>query len=97
MKDEVRDKVIDIGAAAAQLEAGVGRVKEAVADAVEERIDTAKRAVKQGRRAVEDLVDEAEHQFKQHPLNTLGVCFGIGLGLGALIGILLARNGHSGR
>jgi ElaB/YqjD/DUF883 family membrane-anchored ribosome-binding protein len=97
MKDEVRDKVTAIGAAAAQLGAGVGRVKESVADAVEERIETAKRAVKQGRRAVEDLVDDAEHQFKRHPLNTLGVCFGIGLGLGALIGILLARNGHSGR
>ena len=36
MKDEVLDKVTDIGAAAAQLGAGVGRVKEAVADAVED-------------------------------------------------------------
>jgi ElaB/YqjD/DUF883 family membrane-anchored ribosome-binding protein len=96
MKDEVRDKVTDIGGAAAQLAAGIGSVKEAVADAVEERIDTAKRAAKQGRRAAEDLVDEAERQVKQHPLSTLGVFFGIGLGLGAVIGILLARNGHSG-
>ena len=72
-------------------------MKEAVADAVEERINTAKRAVKQGRRAADDLVDDAEYQVKQHPLSTLGVSFGIGLGLGAVIGILLARNGHSGR
>lgn len=97
MKDEVFDKVTDVGAAAAQLAAGVGRVKEAAADAVEHGIDAAKRALKQGRRAGEDLVDDAEHQVKQHPLSTLGALFSIGLGLGAVIGILLTRNGRSGR
>jgi ElaB/YqjD/DUF883 family membrane-anchored ribosome-binding protein len=97
MKDEVRDKVTDIGAAAAQLGAGVERVKGAVADVVEDGIDAAKRALKQGRRAAEDLVDDAEHQVKRHPLGTLGAFFGLGLGLGAVIGILLTRNGHSGR
>jgi len=43
------------------------------------------------------LVDDAEHQVKQHPLGTLGAFFSIGLGLGAVIGILLTRNGRSGR
>jgi hypothetical protein len=32
MKDEVLDKVAGVGAAAAQLGAGVGRMKEAVAE-----------------------------------------------------------------
>ena len=97
MKDQLLDKVTDVGAAAAQLEAEVARVKDAVADAVEDGIDAAKRTFKQGRRAAEDLVDDAEHQVKQHPLGTLGAFFGLGLGLGAVIGILLTRNGHSGR
>ena len=97
MQHELLDKVTDVGTAAAQLEAGVGRVKDAVADAVEDSIDAAKRPLKQGRRAAEDLVDDAEHQVKQHPLSTLGAFFGIGLGLGAVIGVLLTRNGHSGR
>ena len=97
MKDSLLDKGTDVGAAAAQLEAGVERVKGAVADAVEDGIDAAKRTLKQGRRAAEDLVDDAEHQVKQHPLGTLGAFFGLGLGLGAVIGILLIRNGHSGR
>ena len=96
MKELLLDKVTDVGAAAAQLEAGVERVKGAVADAVEDGIDAAKHPLKQGRRAAEDLVDDAEHQVKQHPLSTLGAFFGIGLGLGALIGFLLARNGHPG-
>jgi len=97
MKDQLLDKVTDVGAAAAQLEAGVERVKGAVADAVEDGIDAAKRALKQGRRAAEDLVDDAEHQVKQHPVSTVGAFFSIGLGLGAVIGILLTRNGRSGR
>ena len=64
MKDQLLDKVTDVGAAAAQLEAEVARVKDAVADAVEDGIDAAKRALKQGRRAAEDLVEDAEHQVK---------------------------------
>jgi ElaB/YqjD/DUF883 family membrane-anchored ribosome-binding protein len=97
MKAEVLDKVTGVSAVAAQLGVEAGRVKEAVADAVEDGINAAKRAVKQGRRAAEDLVDDAEYKVKQHPLSTLGVSFGIGLGLGAVIGILLARNGHCGK
>ncbi len=97
MKAEVLEKVIDVGATAAQLGAGVGRMKEAVADAVEDGINVAKRAVKQGRREAEDLVDDTEYQVKQHPFSAVGVSFGIGLGLGAVIGVLLARNGHRGK
>jgi ElaB/YqjD/DUF883 family membrane-anchored ribosome-binding protein len=97
MKAEVLDKVTDVGGAAAQLGTEVGRVKEAVADAVEDGISAAKRAIKQGRRAAEDLVDDAEYQVKQRPLSAVGVSFGIGLGLGAVIGIPLARNGHCGK
>jgi hypothetical protein len=36
------DKVKDLGIGGAQLQAGIGHVKEAVADAVEDGIDTAK-------------------------------------------------------
>ncbi len=53
--------------------------------------------VKQGRRSAEDLVDDAEYRVKQHPFSALGVSFGIGMGLGAAIGVLLARNGRNGR
>ena len=80
-----------------QLGAEVKRVKEAVADAVDNGVVAAKRKVKQGRRAAEDLVDDAEYRIKQRPFSTLGVTLGIGVGLGAAIGVLLARNGRNGR
>lgn len=94
MKSEVLEKVTDVGSTAAQLGVRVDCVKEAVADALEDGVKATRRAVKQGRRGAEDLVDDAEHQIKQHPLSTVGTSFGIGLGLGVVIGMLLARNGH---
>jgi ElaB/YqjD/DUF883 family membrane-anchored ribosome-binding protein len=97
MKGEVLDKVIGVGATPVQIGAEVERMKEAVAEAVEDGISTAKRAIQQGRRAAEALVDDAEYQVKQRPFSAVGVSFGIGLGPGAVIGILLACNGHRGK
>ena len=94
MQTEIREKTIEVRD---QLEAEVKRVKEAVTDAVEDKLGAARRAVKQGRRAAEDLVDDAEYRVKQRPLSALGVTFGIGMGLGAAIGVLLARNSRCGR
>jgi ElaB/YqjD/DUF883 family membrane-anchored ribosome-binding protein len=94
MKSEVIDRVADVGSAAARLALGAGRVKEAVAEAVEDGVHAARRALIQGGRAARDWVDDAEHQVRQHPLGTVGASFGIGLGLGALVGVLLARRGH---
>ena len=96
MKVELLDKVTDAAMARVRLRAEAARMKEAVADAVEDGIHSAKRAVKQGRRAAEDLVDDAGYQVKQHPFSALGISFGIGLGLGAVIGILVTRNGRRG-
>ena len=94
MQAEILEKTIEVRD---QLGAEVKRVKEVVVDAVDNGIVAAKRAVKQGRRAAEDLVDDAEYRVKQHPLSALGVSFGIGIGLGAAVGVLLARNGRNSK
>jgi ElaB/YqjD/DUF883 family membrane-anchored ribosome-binding protein len=93
MKAEVLEKNLDFTAVAAEVEGKVDRMKTALTDAVEDGINNAKRAVKQSRRAAEDMVDDAEYQIKQHPLSALGVTFGVGLGFGAIIGFLLTRAG----
>jgi len=97
MKAEVLDRVTDLSGAAAQLQAGVRRVKEAVADVVEDGIATRRRSFKQARQAAEDLVYDAERHVRQHPLRTVGVSLSVGLGLGAVIGILLSRKVYSGQ
>jgi ElaB/YqjD/DUF883 family membrane-anchored ribosome-binding protein len=80
-----------------QLGAEIKRMNVAVTDAVEAKLGAARRAVKQGRRAAEDLVDDTEYRVKQHPFSALGISFGIGMGLGAAIGVLLARYGRGCR
>lgn len=94
MQTEILEKTIEVRE---QLGAEVKRVKEAVAEAVDNGFVAAKRVVKQGRRAAEDLVDDAEYKVKQHPFSALGVSLGIGIGLGAAVGVLLARNGRNGK
>ena len=97
MKAEVLDRVIDLSGAAARLEAGVGRAKEAVAGAVEDGIATTRRRLKNIRHAADDLVDDAEHYARRHPLSAPAVALSVGVGLGAVIGFLLSRNLCSGR
>jgi ElaB/YqjD/DUF883 family membrane-anchored ribosome-binding protein len=94
MQTEILEKTIEVRD---QLGAEVKRVKEVVVDAVDNGIVAARRAVKHSRRAAEDLVDDAEYRVKQHPFSALGVSFGIGVGLGAAVGVLLARNGRNGK
>jgi ElaB/YqjD/DUF883 family membrane-anchored ribosome-binding protein len=94
MQTEILEKTVEVRD---QLGAEVKRVKEAVVDAVDNGVVAARRAVKQGRRAAEDLADDAEYRIKQRPFSALGVSFGIGMGLGATIGVLLARNGRCDR
>lgn len=68
-------------------------VKENVAEAFEEGLDNAKRALKRGRRATEDAIDSAVHQVKHYPLQSVGVMFSVGLACGLAIGWLAGRNG----
>ena len=91
MQTEIIEKTIEVRE---QLEAEVKRVKEAVTGAVDNGIVAAKRAVKQGRRKAEDLVDDAEYQIKQRPFSALNVSFRVRMGLKTAISVLLARNGN---
>jgi ElaB/YqjD/DUF883 family membrane-anchored ribosome-binding protein len=46
--------------------------------AIEDRIDTARRAVKHGYRATEDFVDDTTHRIKRDPLRAVGLSFVVG-------------------
>ena len=95
MKAEVFDKVIEAGSVAAQAGAGIHRLKGEVTETLEDGIHSAKRAARQGLRATEDLVDDARYQLKQRPFATAGISFAVGVGLGSVAGILLARKDRS--
>jgi hypothetical protein len=97
MNTEVLDKLIQAGSVSAQVGAGVSHIKESVGEFIDNELELAKRAAKQGRRKAEDLVDDGRYQIKQRPIGTAAVCFAIGLGFGTIIAILLAPKGRNGK
>jgi hypothetical protein len=50
-----------------------------------------RRAVRRGRLAAEDLIDEAAHNIKQRPLQTVALTFGLAFGTGVLFGWIASR------
>jgi ElaB/YqjD/DUF883 family membrane-anchored ribosome-binding protein len=63
----------------------VAKVRSIVSDAVGDSVRSASRAIKHGRLAAEDLIDEAEHKVKQEPFRSVGVAFASGVLAGALL------------
>ena len=61
---------------------GAVRMKAAIAEKVEDGMNTARRAVKQGYRAAEDLADDTTHRIKRDPLRAVGLCFVAGVAAG---------------
>lgn len=70
----------------------VSRIKSMVTDAVEDGVKTAVKAIKQGRHAAEDVLDDARHTVKQKPFQAIGIVFAAGVLTGALVAWLVSRD-----
>jgi ElaB/YqjD/DUF883 family membrane-anchored ribosome-binding protein len=81
----VHDGVVDAAGRAAHLAHEARLLKTLAADAVEDGVHAATRAVTRGAREVEDLRDEIAHRVKKAPLASLAVAAGAGLVLGVLV------------
>jgi len=62
-----------------------------IVSAVEDYADGTRRAVRRGRLAAEDMIDEAAHSIKQRPLQTVSLTFGLAFGTGVLFGWIASR------
>ncbi len=83
--------ILENQAAVEDLLRDVNRIKSIVTDAVEEGVETALRAVKQGRDAAEDAVHDARVAIKRNPLQSAGVILGVGILIGCLATFLASR------
>jgi ElaB/YqjD/DUF883 family membrane-anchored ribosome-binding protein len=72
----------------------VARLKTIIVDAVEDGVHAATQAMKRGRHAAEDLVEDAKHTVKQKPFQTVGIAFAAGILTGGLLGWLVLRRRH---
>jgi ElaB/YqjD/DUF883 family membrane-anchored ribosome-binding protein len=73
-------------AAVDQLLDSVPKIKDRLTDKFEDGVRSARRAIKHGRYAAEDLIEEAQHTVRQKPLEAVAVVFAAGVLAGALAG-----------
>ena len=62
-----------------------------VTDRLEDGVRSARRAVKHGREAVEDIIEDAQHAVKRNPLGAVGIAFAAGIVAGSFAAWLGSR------
>lgn len=65
------------------------RLKAAVTDALEDGVHAARRAMKHGLFVAEDLMEDAAHEVKRHPLEAVATASVLSFTAGVLAGWLL--------
>lgn len=90
-KENFKKVTAQVGEQLAYAGMEVDRMKVKMAQAVDDGVDAARKAVKRSRHAAEDMIDETAYKIKHDPLQSVAITFGIGLGLGVLIGWILGR------
>lgn len=69
----------------------VSRIKTVVSDAVEEGVQSAVRAIEQGRDAAEDAIHDARRAIKRNPFQAAGIVFAAGIVTGTLLSWMASR------
>ena len=85
-------KAVGAAGQAARMAVKVEGLKERASHLYEDTLVDARRMAKKGRHAAEDLVDDTAYRIKKQPLRSVGITFGVGLGLGMLTGWMMGRN-----
>lgn len=65
------------------------RLKTAVADALEDGVHAARRAMKHGLSVAEDIMDDATQEVKRHPLQAVATTSVLSFTAGVLVGWII--------
>jgi ElaB/YqjD/DUF883 family membrane-anchored ribosome-binding protein len=94
----MRDRAVDAVRHLAHVSHEAQLVKSLAADAVEDGVHAAKRAIKSIQHRVEklgDLNDEAAYRVKRQPFKAVGLAAGVGLVVGMAVGWIGGRFGKA--
>lgn len=86
-----RDRVADVVGRAAHVAHEAKLLKTLAADAVEDGVYAAKRAITRGAHEIEDLREAAAYRVKKAPLASIAMA----VGAGVLLGIVLGKWGRN--
>jgi ElaB/YqjD/DUF883 family membrane-anchored ribosome-binding protein len=84
--DQVAKTLVDQASNAGETFRRASEFSSDVADSVHDGIKTAKRAVKDGRDAVEDFIDDTARSLKRSPIQFVLLSVTVGLAVGFLLG-----------
>ncbi len=70
-------------------ETETARLKSVVADVLEDRVHAARRAMKHGLFVAEDLMDDAAHEVKRHPLQAVATTSIMSFAAGVAVGWII--------
>ena len=73
-----------------RLAQGIAASREAVSTALDESTTAVKQFAKRTRNTVDDLVYDTSRNIKRYPFRSMAIA----LGVGALVGVLISRNGR---
>ena len=83
--------VVDAGKKLDEFGCGAVEFISSVCNSAEESVAAAKRTLRKGVHATEELLDDTAHIIKKNPFTSVGITLGLGLGAGILIGWLAGR------
>lgn len=63
----------------------VSKIESILADAVQDSVRSARQAIKHGRCAADDAIEEAQHAVKQRPFQAIGLAFAAGVLAGGFL------------
>ena len=69
----------------------IENAKAAISAAVDEGKEATRRVVARGRRAAEDLNEDAVRGIRRHPRTSLAITFGVAMSAGLVLGWLVGR------
>lgn len=67
------------------------RTTSAVAEALQDGVEAARRIAKQGGDAAEELIDDTTKRLQRHPVETVFATFAIGVTFGVILGWMIKR------
>lgn len=94
-KNGLMGKSVQLAETVAKAGYQVEKLKTKATHAIEDGTVEAKRLIKRGRYAAEDLRDETAYRIKRDPFRSVAITLAVGIGIGSLIGLLAGRKMHS--
>jgi ElaB/YqjD/DUF883 family membrane-anchored ribosome-binding protein len=91
MAETAFDKTVRAGEKFAESVCDIENAKAAISAAVGEGKETARRVVIRGRRAAENLDEDAVRGIRRYPRASVAITCAVGLGAGLLLGWLFGR------